>query len=147
MQACVSSLSDVVSYKQVRDNKNWLTTSEAIKHIENHCPGLKTIIDINCSPSYVTLYRWSKTKKTKYNSRPAIQSLLVYDNGRRSVRFWNKDSLNTQDKIFQSRFFNPCKWSLKHCRWTKAAKKQFDINILTSYASDLLSDGFQGEVD
>ena len=99
MLACVSTLTEIVSYEDVRHNKEWLTTNEAFCYIRDNCPALFCMMQSRHSNDYTTMYNWTLSCKNDYNrKRPKLDVRRVQDNGRRDVVFWNVETLKSEEK-------------------------------------------------
>ena len=119
MLACVSHLEDVPSYEDVRNNKEWLTTSEVYSFIKDNCPHLFSAVDRSTwTHTYINIYNKCRTKQKvqsmnrKYDrhlktfkkptlGRHYIECVHVTDNGRRPVRFYNKSTIMGVETFYQ----------------------------------------------
>jgi hypothetical protein len=114
MLACVSTLTDVVSYKDVRESKRFLTTNEAISYIEDNCYFLWLMMScIDPGKEYLRLYSWARTYS---KMRPNFFNVLVKDNGCRKVIFWDSEEINEQEAIWKNYFENG-HWRAVGTRW------------------------------
>lgn len=112
MLACVSTLTDIVSYQDVRHSKEWLTTNELFSFVRDNCPNLAKKIDPSRDGShYIRAYNLTRTEeqlKQRTNcvydevekrymmpefGKHFIQCIIVTDNGCRPVRFYNKQTV------------------------------------------------------
>jgi len=119
MLACVSTLTDVVSYKDVRENKRFLTTNEAISYIEDNCYFLWLMMScIDPGKEYLRLYSWARTYS---KMRPNFNNVLVKDNGCRKVIFWDSEEINQQEAIWEN-YFENAHWRATGSRWGWAYK-------------------------
>jgi hypothetical protein len=110
MLACVSTLTDVVSYKDVRHSKEWLTSHETINYIRENCPAIWAIMKGRNSPRYNTIYSWAK--EISYDPRhrwhaPLLKMIRVKDDGCRSVNFWCVKTLDEEEKRMAKELKNP----------------------------------------
>ena len=117
MLACVSTLTEIVSYQDVRHNKEWLTTNEAFCYIRDNCPALFCMMRSRSS-DYITMYNWSLSCKNDYNrKRPKLQAIRTLDNGRREVVFWNVESLKSEEKMWAHTFqYGWVGWRWRHAK-------------------------------
>ena len=114
MLACVSTLTDVVSYKDIRESKRFLTTNEAISYIEDNCYFLGLMMScIDSEKKYLRLYSWARTYS---KMRPNFDNILVEDNGCRKVIFWDSEEINQQEAIWKNYFENG-HWRVVGSRW------------------------------
>lgn len=108
MLACVSTLRNVESYKNVRDKKRWLTTNEALSYIQDNCPFLNLLLSWSDKP-YVVLYSWANWKTTM---RPRLDVERVKDNGCRKVTFWCVKTIKEQEQLWKE-YFESGNWRVK----------------------------------
>ena len=126
MLACVSTLTDVVSYQDVRHSKEWLTTNEAFCYIRDNCPALFCMLRDRASPDYITMYNWATPSKYVVRGRPKLEVRRVLDNGRRDVVFWSVESLKSEEKKwsegFKKRSYHGC-WYNARLAYDELMKK------------------------
>lgn len=125
MLACVSTLSDIVSYKDVRHSKEWLTTNEALSYIEDNCEILSYMLSCcDTGKEYLRLYSWGRSTS---KMRPNLTNILVKDNDCRKVVFWNVDTIKEQEALWKSYFDND-HWRATGPRWGWAWKAYTEDN-------------------
>lgn len=115
MLACVSALTDIVSYQDVRHSKEWLTSHEAIGYIRENCPAIWAIMKGRSSPRYNTIYAWAKAEPNRWHA-PSLKMLRVKDDDCRPVNFWCVQTIKEEEKRFAKLLKNPpTSWHEKNC--------------------------------
>jgi hypothetical protein len=128
MLACVSTLRNITSYESVRDGKAWLTTNEAVAYIKEHCPALNDWLNRSQDSRYHSNYDfvydqliynrlYSMTVEAdsihwrlhepmvvkKVQKKGKIVSRKVRDNGRRPVRFYNRETIMAAEFFYKNK--------------------------------------------
>jgi hypothetical protein len=139
MLACVSTLTDVVSYKDVRHNKEWLTTNEAFCYMRDNCPALFCMLQSRNTSDYITMYNWANGVSA---TRPNLVIERVKDNGRRDVIFWSVENLKAEEKIWAERLGDSVDGKIYHAPYLNIF---FTVAVL-KYAQHLekISEGPRG---